>query len=118
MAVKRLQNAYYVTHDMDRAVAFYRDALGLSVRFQDGTRWAQFDAGGVNFSLSAPEEAAEGATGAVVIFEVDDIDAARTRLEAGGARVLVDRDMGAHGRSLSFRDPDGNLVQLLQRAGA
>jgi hypothetical protein len=28
----------------------------------------------------------------------------------------VTRDMGAHGRSLTFRDPDGNLVQLFQRA--
>ncbi len=116
MAVKKLQNAYYVTRDMERAVSFYRDALGLAVKFQDGTRWAQFDAGGVNFSLSSPAEAAAGAQGAVVIFEVDDIDVARSRLETAGASVLDTRDMGAHGRSLTFRDPDGNLVQLFQRA--
>src|SRR6266542_2660658 len=102
MAVKKLQNAYYVTKDMDRAVAFYRDALGLSLKFQDGARWAQFDAGGVNFSLSAPEEAAQGAQGAVVIFEVDDLDASQERLTAQGAAVLDTRDMGAHGRSLTF----------------
>lgn len=114
--VKKLQNAYYVTGDMGRAVAFYRDALGLALKFQDGDRWAQFDAGGVNFSLSSPAEAAEGAAGAVVIFEVDDLDAARASLEAHGATVTDSRDMGAHGRSLTFRDPDGNIVQLLQRA--
>lgn len=117
MAVKRLQNAYYVTRDMDRAVSFYRDALGLNVKFQDGARWAQFDAGGVNFSLSSPEEAAAGAQGAVVIFEVDDIDAVRDRLEAQGATMLDGRDMGSHGRTLTFSDLDGNLVQLFQRAG-
>ena len=117
MAVKKLQNAYYVTGDMDRAVTFYREALGLGLKFQDGARWAQFDAGGVNFSLSSPEEAAAGARGAVVIFEVDDLDAARARLAEHGADVLDARDMGAHGRSLTFRDPDGNLVQLFQRAG-
>ncbi|MFN8558251.1 MAG: VOC family protein [Dehalococcoidia bacterium] len=112
----KLQNAYYVTGDMERAVAFYRDALGLRMKFQDGAKWAQFDAGGVNFSLSSPAEAASGAVGAVVIFEVDDLDAIRARLEAGGATVLDSRDMGAHGRALTFRDPDGNLVQLFQRA--
>lgn len=118
MAVKKLQNAYYVTGDMERAVAFYRDALGLAVKFQDGAKWAQFDAGGVNFSLSSPEEAVVGARGAVIIFEVDDLDAARGRLEGAGGAVLDTRDMGAHGRSLTFRDPDGNLVQLFQRAPA
>lgn len=112
----KLQNVYYVTRDMERAVAFYRDALGLRMKFQDGTNWAQFDAGGVNFSLSAPEEAAAGATGAVVIFEVDDLESARDRLTAVGAPVLAFRDMGTHGRVLTFRDPDGNLVQLFQRA--
>jgi catechol 2,3-dioxygenase-like lactoylglutathione lyase family enzyme len=116
MTIKKLQNAYYVTRNMDRAVAFYRDTLGLRVKFQDGARWAQFDAGGVNFSLSSPEEAAQGAAGAVIIFEVEDLDAARAGLEQAGAPVLDTRDMGAHGRSLTFRDPDGNLVQLFQRA--
>ncbi len=116
MTVKKLQNAYYVTRDMDAAVAFYRDALGLSMKFQDGAKWAQFDAGGVNFSLSSPDEAAEGARGGVVIFEVDDIEAARGRLVEHGATVLDSRDMGSHGRSLTFRDPDGNLVQLFERA--
>jgi len=112
----KLQNAYYVTGDMDRAVAFYRDALGLRMKFQDGANWAQFDAGGVNFSLSSPAEAAEGASGAVVIFEVEDIDAITQRLAAAGAAVVSTRDMGSHGRAATFRDPDGNLVQLFQRA--
>lgn len=115
MAIKKLQNAYYVTRDMDRAVAFYRDALGLALKFRDGERWAQFDAGGVNFSLSSPEEAAPGAQGAVVILEVDDLDVAQSRLAEQGVAVLDPRDMGAHGRSCAFRDPDGNLVQLFQR---
>jgi predicted enzyme related to lactoylglutathione lyase len=117
MAVRKLQNAYYVTSDMDRAVAFYRDVLGLELSFQDGDRWAQLKAGDVNFSLASPEEAADGATGAVVIFEVDDIDEAEAALTAGGGTVLGARDMGGHGRALTFRDPDGNLVQLFQRAG-
>lgn len=117
MAVKKLQNAYYITRDMDRAVAFYRDALGLAVTFQDGEKWAQMKAGDVNFSLSSPDEGAAGATGAVIIFEVDDITASRDQLAAAGVEIIDERDMGDHGKALTFRDPDLNLVQLFERAG-
>ncbi len=116
MAVNKLQNAYYVTRDMNRAVAFYQQALGLTMKFQDGEQWAQFDAGGVNFSLSSPEEGGAANGGAVVIFEVDDMADVAERLARAGAEIVAQRDMGGHGKSLSFRDPDGNVVQLFQRA--
>tara|TARA_Y100001960_G_scaffold153070_1_gene161518 strand:- start:446 stop:754 length:309 start_codon:yes stop_codon:yes gene_type:complete len=102
---------------MERAVSFYQDAMGLPVKFQDGTKWVQFDAGGTNFSLSSPDEAAEGAMGAVLIFEVDSIADASITIKKNGGEVLDSRDMGHHGRVLSFRDPDGHLVQLFQRGG-
>ena len=51
-----------------------------------------------------------------VVFEVDDIEAVSGALEAAGGEILGIRDMGDHGKTLSFRDPDGNLVQLYQRA--
>jgi predicted enzyme related to lactoylglutathione lyase len=114
--IKRIQNVYYVSDDMNEAVAFYRDTLGLKVKFQDGERWAQFDAGGSNFSLSSPQEAAKGATGAVVVFEVTGIDEMATQIAAAGGEILGTRDMGSHGRTLTFRDPVGNVAQLFERA--
>ena len=116
MTIKRIQNAYYVVHSMGAAVGFYRDALGLTLKFQDGERWAQFDAGGANFSLSSRDEAPMEATGAVVVFEVAGLEAAADRIVAAGGEVLGRRDMGSHGRTLTFRDPAGNLVQLFERA--
>ncbi len=116
MTVEKLQNAYYVTGDMERAVGFYRDALGLDLMFQDGEKWTQFKAGGVNFAMASKEEAADSAVGATIVFEVPDIDAARGAIENAGGEILDLRDMGDHGRTLSIRDPDGNLVQLYQRA--
>jgi predicted enzyme related to lactoylglutathione lyase len=53
----------------------------------------------------------------VIIFEVDDIAAARDQIAAGGGEIVEERDMGDHGKALTFRDPDGNLVQLFERAG-
>ena len=114
MTVKKLQNAYYLTADMARAVAFYRDALGLDVAFQDGERWTQLKAGGVNFALSARDEGAPGATGATIVFEVEDLAAAREAVSAHGATVVDERAMGS-GTALTIRDPDGNIVQLYER---
>ena len=116
MTVEKLQNAYYVTSNMDRAIAFYRDALGLGLAFQDGDKWAQLKAGGANFALSSHDEAPDGAAGATVVFEVPDAAIAGAAIAAAGGKVLGERDMGDHGKTLTFRDPDGNLVQLYQRA--
>ncbi len=116
MSVKKVQNVYYVTADMDRAVAFYRDALGLDLAFRDGARWAQMKAGESNFALSSADEGAPGAVGATAVLEVDDIAAARAQAEAHGAEILEQREMGS-GTALTLRDPDGNLVQLYRRGG-
>jgi predicted enzyme related to lactoylglutathione lyase len=117
MAIKRIQNAYFVAADMDATVAFYR-AIGLALKFQDGARWAQFDVAGANFSLASAQEAPPDTTGGVVVFEVDDIEATAAQVTAAGGTILARRDMGAHGRALTFRDPAGNVLQLFQRPPA
>src|SRR3546814_5574660 len=104
MTVKKLQNAYYIVQDMDRARAFYRDVLGLDPAFEDGEKWTQYKAGGVNFALSSADEAAAGATGATVVFEVEDVSAAKAAIAAGGGVVEHERDMGDHGRTPTFRE--------------
>jgi predicted enzyme related to lactoylglutathione lyase len=114
--IKRVQNAYYVVRDMDRAVGFYRDALGLKLKFQDGAKWAQFGGVNINFSLSAPEESAGADGGAVVVFEADDLPAAIAAVQRAGGTVVARRDMGAHGKTVTIRDPEGNVVQLFGRA--
>ena len=43
-------------HDVDQAVAFYRDTLGLRFLFQAGPKMAFFDCGGVRLMLAVPEK--------------------------------------------------------------
>jgi predicted enzyme related to lactoylglutathione lyase len=116
--VKRIQNTYYVVADMERTVAFYKELLGLSLKFQDGPRWAQFEVGGAALAFSnAAEGAVPPGSGAVVTLEVDDLDAmARAFADRGTEIVRPIRDMGQHGRTMAIRDPEGNVVQLYQRA--
>lgn len=115
----KIQNVYQVSRDMSRALGFYRDVLGMKLKFQDGEKWAQLDANGARFAVASPEEAgAAAASNTVVVFEVDDLAAARQALEAAGAPILATRDMGNHGSTLTSRDPDGNIVQFFARKTA
>jgi predicted enzyme related to lactoylglutathione lyase len=112
----KLQNVYCVVRDMDRAERFYRDVFGAAPKFRDGDRWTQFSAGGASVSLSSAEEAAAGLAGFAPVFEVDDIAAHGDKIAAAGGTVLDRRDMGDHGRTLTFVDSEGNVAQLFQRA--
>jgi len=116
MSDVRIQNVFQVTRDMDRALAFYRDVLGLEVKFRDGDKWCQLAAGDTRIALASPDEAAPADAGSVVVFEVGDLDGACAALEAAGTAVEARRDMGSHGRTAAIRDPDGTLVQLFQAA--
>lgn len=116
MPIKKLSSVYYGVADMDRALAFYRDTLGLKIKFQDGDKWTQFDVAGQALAIAtpAPQQAAPG-QGATVVLECDDLDATRAELIGRGITINETVDMGGHGRFFTLRDPDGNLVQMFAR---
>jgi predicted enzyme related to lactoylglutathione lyase len=117
--LKRVDNAHYWTKDMDAAVAFYRDVLGLGLRMQAGEDWAEFDAGGTTVALHGTREGhAPPQAGATVVFEVDDLEAAMRALRARGVPFEGEvNEVPGYGRFISFRDPDANLLQIFQRTG-
>jgi predicted enzyme related to lactoylglutathione lyase len=99
--------------DMDRAVAFYRDTLGLEVTQQDPT-WSEVDAGGVKLGLNAREKAtgkSEG--GAVVSFQPDDdIESEVERLRSSGVDFTGGVSDHEWGRIAPFKDSEGNDLQF------
>ncbi|HEY2256811.1 MAG TPA: VOC family protein [Variovorax sp.] len=113
---QRLQNVFVVAERPAELHAFYESALGLQLKFRDQDRWFQYGVGGSNVALACREEAAPASSGLVMVFEVDDLEAARERIVRAGGELLGLRDMGAHGSVLSLRDPEGNVVQLFKRA--
>lgn len=116
MRVKKVSSSYYVVSDMDKAAEFYGETLGLSLKFRDGDKWTQYDAGGSAIALADVSEAqvAPG-EGATVVLEVEDLAASREELLAKGLTVTNIVDMGGHGQYFTVRDPDGNVVQLFGR---
>ena len=114
-AVMELDHVYYWVQDMDRAVRFYRDVLGLRLMRQEGDSWALFDAGGRRFALhGAVEGRPVSPGGATAVFSVTDLDRAHAVLSARGVEFGHEGDVEGYARFASFRDPDGNTVQLIE----
>jgi CreA protein len=116
-----LDHVYYWVRDMDVAVAFYAEVLELDLRRREGDEWAEFDAGPLRLALHGSETttATEGTPGGgTAVFRVEDLDTARWQLEQRGARF--DEHVGevaGFARFATFRDPDGNALQLIEYLG-
>ncbi len=99
--------------DMGRAVAFYRETLGLGVKDQ-GDDWSEIDANGLTIGLNARESTHGGAGGgAVITFQPDSSleDEVRRLTDAGVefAGGISDHEWG---RIAAFRDSEGNDLQF------
>ncbi len=105
--------------DVDLALGFYRDMLGIPFLFSAGPDLAFLDAGGVRLMLSVPQGAGSVGHNSILYFTVSNIVATHAALVARGAPheeapALVAR-MPDHELWISFlRDPDGNLVGLME----
>lgn len=99
--------------DMDRALRFYRDQVGLTLRHVDGT-FHEFDTGGAQLALDTG--GAAGAGGAAEVYlEVADLAAMRAELERRGIAFAGPTEVYAYGQLARFADPDGHRLLLYQR---
>ena len=107
------------TRDLDRAVAFYGETLGLrrSV-YMPERNYAEFETGTVTLSVVNPERMGIGefkANANHIALHVEDIEAARQALEGNGVQFAGDTfDTGVCHMAI-FRDPDGNALMLHHR---
>jgi predicted enzyme related to lactoylglutathione lyase len=116
--VTGLDHVYYWTADMDRSVAFYTDVVGLTLVRRDGANWAVFDVHGRMFALhGAIDGHVVAPGGATVVFEVQDLDRAKALLTARGVTFDHEGEVQGYARFASFRDPEGNTLQLIEYAG-
>ena len=118
MAEVDVQTIYFVAKDMVRLEDFYASALGMPVQFRDENKWTQFCLQRSAFALSSAEEAAEGAVGAVPVFQVagEAQDEVRQKILSAGGRQLAQRDMGTHGIVTTYQDPEENIFQVFSKS--
>ena len=115
--LRRIRQIAVIVRDLERAVAFYRDALGMTFLFRAPPGLAFFDCGGVRLMLSPAE--GDGASGnSIIYYAVDDISAAHAILAGRGVRFVgephVIARMPDHDLWLAeFRDSEDNTLALM-----
>ena len=107
--------------DMERAIAFWRDTVGLKFLFQ-APNVAFFDVAGVRFMLGTAEGPKVKPAGTALYFEVTDLDATFEALRERGAKVAPNGEphfiakLGPKDLWMAFiEDPDGHLFALMQQ---
>jgi predicted enzyme related to lactoylglutathione lyase len=114
--VGRISVVYFYVRDIDAAIRFFRDVLGLPLERTDET-WAEATIGETRFALHAWHEGAPepGSAGIQVSFLVDDVDAAASRVRESGVEAgPVQRESyGSHCRVVG---PEGYVFSLFQPA--
>lgn len=116
---------YQVT-DMERSVAFYTTALGLTLDHRQGDAFAKVSSGGLSLLLSGDgSSGARPLPGGVkqtpggfnrVVLRVEDLPARIEELKNAGVRFRNEMETGPGGRQIQIEDPDGNPIELFEPA--
>jgi methylmalonyl-CoA/ethylmalonyl-CoA epimerase len=104
--------------DLDRAIAFYRDALGLRLLFTAPPQMSFFQAGEVRLLVAVPE-GTQDMRSSMIYFRVPDIHAVAQHIESRGVELLhqphvVHRTPTSELWLCEFADPDGNKLALME----
>jgi catechol 2,3-dioxygenase-like lactoylglutathione lyase family enzyme len=121
MQLSRLGIVMLGVRNLERSVPFYRDTLGLPLKFASD-EMAFFDGGGVTVCLRQSPGLADPADErrTELVFTVDDIDAAHQALASRGVRFRIEpRIVTGDQLAADFRDPDRHVLSIFgPRAGA
>jgi len=128
-AIEGIVETILYVDDLARAVAFYRDELGLSPMTGDPARFQSFQVGGKQVLLLfkrggtleptvvpggiIPPHDGTGPHHIGLAVTREAYEQWRTRLPARGIAIESETSWPRGGRSLYFRDPDGHLLELI-----
>jgi catechol 2,3-dioxygenase-like lactoylglutathione lyase family enzyme len=118
----------YFVHDVDEAIAFYRDQLGFEVDMHPAPGFAALSRGTLRLLLNLPsgeggaaQPAQDGRTPEPggwnrIQLEVEDLDRDFDALGRAGARFRNEIVIGKGGKQVLLDDPSGNPIELFQPA--
>lgn len=112
----------YIVHDVDAAIAFYRDLLGFELVMHPAPGFARLRLGAIQLNLNAPGAGGAGTAGGHPEpggwnrFQIAtaDLDGLVLRLRDGGAVFRGEPVRGMGGRQALVEDPSGNVVELFE----
>jgi predicted enzyme related to lactoylglutathione lyase len=107
----------YPVSDMKRARDFYERMLGLKLEYNYQEEWLEYAVGAGTFAITTMDiQHPPGRRGAIIAFEVDDLDAIRAALAANRVEMFSEVAVTPVCRSFAAADPDGNEIVLHQRS--
>ena len=115
--IQTLGQVFMPAQELERAVAFYRDTLGMRFLFEAPPRMAFFDLDGIRLMLGE-SEGDQNPGGSILYYKVPDMNAAHETLVSRGVTFDVEphfvHDMGDHELWLAFfKDSEQNQVALM-----
>ena len=104
--------------DLDRAIAFYRDILGMTFLFQAPPNMAFFDCGGTRIMLGIADNPQVDHPASVIYYKVDDIERVYEVFNARGVEFIVKPHLVAPMPTYDlwladFKDSEGNILALM-----
>ena len=106
--------------DLGRARDFYERILGLKA-VKETPKWLIFDMSGTTLVIMAGarprqyDDSYGSESGTVTCLLTDDIDRDYAKLKAQGVSFFSEVNKVPEGRYVGFQDPDGNLLELIQK---
>jgi len=115
--IQTLGQVFVPVLELERALAFYRDTLGIRFLFEAPPRMAFFDLGGIRLLLGE-SEGSQGSASSILYYKVPDISGAHETLVERGVTFDVEphfvHDMGDHELWLAFfKDSEENQLALM-----
>ena len=119
VALQQIAQIAINVKDVPRAVAYYRDVLGLQLLFEVPPKMAFFLCGGVRLMLSLPEGAEYDHPGSILYYKVTDIEGTAATLKTRGVvfhgEPHLIAKMPDHELWMGFfKDSEGNTLALME----
>lgn len=104
--------------DLDRAIAFYRDILGMTFLFQAPPNMAFFDCGGIRLMLGIADRPDLDYPASIIYYKVDDIERIYETFKTRGVEFIVKPHLVAPMPTYDlwladFKDSEGNSLALM-----
>ena len=117
MSLGKIAQIALSTRDLPKAVAFYRDVVGLKLLFEV-SGMAFFDAGGTRLMIGAAHFTGDLQNNTYIYFDAGDWYATEAALIARGLKFereaeVVQRAEGKEHALRFFKDPDGNALAIM-----
>ena len=112
-----VDHIYYWIRDMDGPSRSTSISSACPLLRRDGNEWAEFDAGSIRFAIHGTDDGRRRRRAAPWCFRVDDLEAPGGRSRGAASRsTSYVGEVEGFARFATFRDPDGNPVQIIEYA--